>query len=123
MGEAMRILVVEDEQIIAADLEMKLISLGHEVVGTAVSGAEAIRLAEQFRPELVLMDIQLLGPMNGIEAASRVQQLVGAQIIFLTAFAGSFLQNPAHMQRPGLCLSKPYSKYQLEAVLNAVQPT
>ena len=119
----MQILIVEDEQIIAADLEVKLTSLGHDVVGTAVSGAESIHMAEQLRPELVLMDIQLRGKMNGIEAASRIQQSTGAQIVFLTAFAGMFLQSPEHMQQPGLCLSKPYSKYQLETVLKAVQPT
>jgi CheY-like chemotaxis protein len=119
----MRILIVEDEQIIAADLEAKLLSLGHEVVGTAVSGAEAIQLAEQLRPELVLMDIQLRGKMNGIEAARQIQPATGAQIVFLTAFAGTFLRNPEQMSQPGLCLSKPFSRYQLAAVLQAVQPT
>jgi CheY-like chemotaxis protein len=117
----MRILIVEDEQIIAADLEVKLTSMGHEVVGTAISGAEAIQMAEQFRPELALMDIQLRGRMNGIEAARHIQRLTGAQIIFLTAFAGVFLNDPTQMQQPGICLSKPYSKYQLETVLEAVQ--
>ena len=117
----MRILIVEDEQIIAADLEAKLISMGHEVVGPAASGAEAIQMAEQFQPELALMDIQLQGSMSGIEAAKEIQRLTGAQIIFVTAFAGAFLNNPAQMQQPGLCLSKPYSKYQLETVLNAVR--
>jgi CheY-like chemotaxis protein len=68
------------------------------------------------------MDIQLRGPINGIEAANHIQQSTGAPIVFLTAFASMFLQNPAQMQPPGLCLSKPYSKYQLEAVLQAVQP-
>ncbi len=116
----MRILVVEDEQIIAADLEMKLLSLGHEVIGTAVSGTEAIQLAEQQQPELVFMDIQLRGKMNGIEAAHHIQRSTGAQIVFLTAFAGMFIQNPAQMPTPGLCLSKPYSRYQLAAVLQAV---
>ena len=88
----MRILVVEDEQIIAADLEAKLTTLGHEVVGTAVSGAEAIQMAEQFRPELALMDIQLRGNMSGIEAASEIQRLIGAQIICSNAAAGDLLE-------------------------------
>lgn len=117
----MRILVVEDEQIIAADLEMKLMSLGHKVVGTAVSGDEAIRLAEQFRPELALVDIQLQGRMTGIEAAEEMQKRTGAQIIFATAFPGVFLNDPSQMPQPGLCLSKPYSRFQLEAALKAVQ--
>ena len=78
-------------------------------------------MAEQLQPELALMDIQLQGSMSGIEAAKEIQRLTGAQIIFVTAFAGAFLNNPAQMQQPGLCLSKPYSKYQLETVLNAVR--
>ncbi len=117
----MRILVVEDEQIIAADLEMKLTGLGHEVVGTAVSGEEGIKLAEQFLPELVLVDIQLQGKMSGIQAAEEMQKRTGVQIIFATAFPGVFLNNPSQMSEPGLCLSKPYSKFQLEAALKAVQ--
>lgn len=107
---------MEDEQIIAADLEAKLTSMGHEVVG-----AEALQIAEQIRPELVFMDIQLRGKMNGVEAASHIQQSTGAQIVFITAFAGTFLKNPATMQQPGICLSKPYSKSQLEVVFNTLQ--
>ena len=115
-----RILVVEDEQLIVADMEAKLARMGHEVVGTASSGAEAIQLAESLRPELVLMDIRIQGPMDGREAARRIQAVTGAPVIFITAYAEVFLADPTLMVPPGLCLSKPFSAYQLKVVLDTV---
>ena len=98
-----RILIVEDEQIIAADLRNKLLRMGHEIVGMAIAGDEAISIAEQVRPDLVLMDVQLDGAMSGIEAARKIQEHMGAQIIFITAFPGVFLRDPAQMTEPGIC--------------------
>ena len=114
-----RILVVEDEQIIAADLTNKLRRMGHEVVGTAIAGHEAIKLAEDVRPELVLMDVQLEDGMTGTGAARIIQERTGANIIFLTAFPGVFLEDPARMSEPGICLGKPFSRTQLESALSA----
>ena len=115
----LRVLIVEDEQIVAADLEGKLKRIGHQVVGVAASGEEAIPVAEELRPELVLMDVRLQGPMDGTEAARRIQRLTGAPVVFITAFAEIFLRDPALMHPPGLCLSKPFSLHQLRAVLDA----
>jgi CheY-like chemotaxis protein len=114
-----RILIVEDEQIIAADLTNKLSRMGHQVVGTAIAGHEAISLAEEVRPDLVLMDVQLEDGMTGTEAARVIQERTGSKIIFLTAFPGVFLQDPARMSDPGICLGKPFSRMQLEAALTA----
>lgn len=116
----MRILIVEDEQIVAADLENKLRRIGHEVVGIASSGEEAISLAERERPQLVLMDVRLQGGMEGPEAARQIQQLTGAQSIFITAYAEVFLTQPTLMGPPGICLSKPFSLGQLRTVLETV---
>lgn len=115
-----RILIVEDEQIIAADLEAKLIQLGHQVVGTAASGDEAISLAQSVGPELVLMDIRIQGNMDGIEVARRIQRPTGLPVIFITAYGEMFLSNPALMVAPAICLSKPFSLYQLQTVLDTV---
>lgn len=114
-----RILVVEDEQIIAADLTNKLRRMGHEVVGTAIAGHEAIKLAERVVPDLVLMDVQLEDGMTGTETARTIQERTGAKIIFLTAFPGVFLDDPARMAGPGICLGKPFSRTQLECALSA----
>lgn len=120
MQVAVRVLIVEDEQIVAADLEAKLQRMGHQVVGITPSGEEAIQMADQWRPELVLMDIQLQGKMGGIEAAKKIQRNTAAQIVFITAYAGVFLRDPSQMHPPGMCLSKPFSQYELQAALDAV---
>ena len=114
---SLRVLIVEDEQIVAADLEGKLNRIGHKAVAIAASGEEAIFLAEELRPELVLMDVRLQGSMDGTEAARRIQRLTGAPVIFIAAFAEIFLRDPKPMHPPGLCLSKPFSIHQLRAVL------
>lgn len=117
---SLRVLIVEDEQIVAADIETKLVRMGHRVVGIAASGREAISLAEEGKPEIVLMDIQLQGEMKGTEAARRIRERTGAQIIFITAFSGVFLRDPQQMQPPGICLSKPFSEGQLKTTLDVV---
>jgi CheY-like chemotaxis protein len=64
-----RILIVEDQRLIAADIENTLKKLGYEVVGNVASGDAAVSTSEQMRPELVLMDVRLRGEMDGIHAA------------------------------------------------------
>ena len=119
----LRILIVEDEQIVAADLENKLLSIGQQVVGTAASGEEAVALAEQLRPQLVLMDVQLQGSMDGVEAARLIRSVAGVPVIFITAFAEIFSKNPSLMHPLGQCLSKPFSMAQLRKVLDTVLET
>ena len=116
---AMRILIVEDEQIIAADLAGRLAQMGHEVVGIASEGQEAVDLARQVKPELVLMDVKLEGEMTGTEAARTIQEQTGAGIVFVTAFPNVLLRQPPQLSNPGICLGKPFSRIQLEAALNA----
>jgi CheY-like chemotaxis protein len=116
---AARILIVEDEFIVAADLEMNLNRLGYQVVASAITGEEAIALAERHRPDIVLMDIQLQGRMNGTEAAETIRAGNRIPIIFITAFAGML---PAQKQGDvvsELCLSKPFSVTELKEKLEA----
>lgn len=81
------ILIVEDESIVALDLQMRLTRLGYRVVGIAASGTEALQLAEQFQPDLTLMDIRLKGALDGIETAQALRQRLDAPIVYLTAYA------------------------------------
>lgn len=120
---AAHILIVEDELIIAADLRNTLRRMGHDVVGIAMTGQEAITMAGQTKPDLVLMDVQLQGEMAGTEAARTIQQQTGAKVIFITAFPGIFLGDPSQMMDPGVCLGKPFSRLQLEAALAATLRT
>ena len=115
-----RVLIVEDELIVADDLEWQLTNIGYEVTGVAASGDEALTAINESRPDIVLMDIQLQGRMNGIEAAKLIQSATGAAIIFVTAFPSVFLKDPDQMRPPGICLSKPFSILQLRAALNSV---
>lgn len=118
-----RILIVEDEIIVADDLEWQVRQLGFEVIGMATSGEEAVSLADRERPDVVLMDIQLQGVMTGSQAAWLIQHKTGAAIIFVTAFAPTCCRDTGEMPAPGICLSKPFSIFQLKAALqSAVQP-
>ena len=80
-----RILIVEDEAIIAADLQRRLGRLGCEVVGMAASGEDAIRLAAVLKPELVLMDINLQGELDGTQAARHLRDKMQLPVVYLTA--------------------------------------
>ncbi len=115
-----RSLIVEDDQIIAADLRLKLQALGHEVIGIAISGEEAIALAERFKPDLVLMDIQLDTAMRGGEAARIIQQRTGASIVFVSAFPNAAVPGEsAGTAGVRIYLAKPFSSVQLEAAVES----
>ena len=83
---AKRVLIVEDEGIVALDLRTQLTDLGYEVVGVATSGPQAVDLADSSAPDLILMDIHLHGSMNGIAASQEIRNRCYVPIIFLTAF-------------------------------------
>ena len=82
-----KILIVEDEAIVAMQLEESLKQLGYEVVGVASRGNDAIRIAKDTWPDLILMDIRLEGSMDGIEAAESINQFYAIPVIFLTAYS------------------------------------
>ena len=81
-----RILIVEDEGIIALSIEATLLDRGYQVVDIVDSGAEAIARTEALRPDLVLMDILLQGDINGLVAGEEIQSRLGVPIVYLTAF-------------------------------------
>ena len=82
-----KILLVEDERIIAMDVRARLEAMGYEVPEVAYSGEEAISAARIHRPDLVLMDIVLPGGIDGIEAAARVRSELGTPVVFMSAYA------------------------------------
>jgi CheY-like chemotaxis protein len=82
-----RVLVVEDQRLIAADIENTLKTLGYVVVGNVSSGEEAISKSAQVRPELVLMDVRLRGEMDGIQAAEIIRDRFNVPVVYLTAYA------------------------------------
>lgn len=81
------LLIVEDEIILATDLEARLMDLGYRVVGIVCTGPAAINAAEQFLPDLILMDIRLSGKMDGIDAALEIRRNRDIPVLFLSAWA------------------------------------
>jgi DNA-binding response OmpR family regulator len=112
-----RILVVEDESIIAEDLRARIERFGYEVSGTASTGDEALRLAAASPPDLVLIDVVLRGPMDGIEAAGRIRAQSGAPIVFLTAWTDADVLSRAMSVMPYGYLVKPVEDRALKAAL------
>src|SRR5579872_6458629 len=82
-----KVLIVEDEAIVACDIERRLIKAGYEVPAIVASGDEALRSIEQTSPNLVLMDIHLQGPSDGIAVAAEVRKRFQLPVVFLTAYA------------------------------------
>ena len=102
-----RILVVEDESITAMDIQERLQRLGYAAPSVAASGEEAIRRAEEERPDLVLMDIVLKGRKDGVRAAQEVQRRLGIPVVYLTAYSDEKTWERARETRPFGYLVKP----------------
>ena len=102
-----RILIVEDMRSVSIVLTAALEALGYDVVGRAVEGAEAVRLAEEYRPDLVFMDITLEGEVDGVEAASTIRSAFGTPIVFLTSHTDLETLERARSVEPHGYLVKP----------------
>jgi PAS domain S-box-containing protein len=113
-----RILVVEDESIVAEHLQKILAQLGYEAGHSAATGEEAVELAEQIRPDLVLMDIMLAGDMDGIQAADRIRSRMQVPVIYLTAYAEDGILQRAKTTEPFGYLLKPFRK---ESIRTAIE--
>lgn len=112
-----RILVVEDEIIVARDIEQQLHQMGYLCAGRVSNGEAAIALARQERPDLVLMDIRLPGAIDGIEAARIIRTELGLPVVFLTAFAVADTITRAKQAQPFGYITKPFSAPELQACL------
>ena len=114
---AKRILIVEDQKLIAADLENTLRRLGYDVVGAASSGEDAITKTEELRPNVVLMDVRLRGPMDGIQAAAAIRDRLDVPILYLTAYADEQTILRAKVTTPFGYLVKPFNERELRAAI------
>ena len=114
---AASILIVEDEAIVALDLRYRLEAFGYAICGTASTGDEAIRVATLAHPDIVLMDIQLKGTMDGIEAARRIGQELEVPIVFVTAFTDEATLTRVKSTAPYGYIIKPYDEREIRIVL------
>jgi len=115
-----KILIVEDEGVLTIALRRELQKLGYTVCGVAFSGEEAISMAEQERPDIVLMDIGLSGEMDGIEAAQAIRSRFGIASIYMTGYANPKLRKRAEATKPLGYLMKPVDGRKIQKVIQAV---
>jgi signal transduction histidine kinase len=108
-----KILIVEDELIVAKNLEQKLTRADYTVVGLAVSGIEAIDYAQNAAPDLVLMDIKLEGQLDGIQTAAELKKIINVPVIYLTAFADESTLSLAKVNEPYGYIIKPFEMREL----------
>lgn len=112
-----QILVVEDESIVALDIQNRLTRLGYLVPAFVTSGEEAVAKAAKLQPDLILMDIKLKGEIDGIEAAKQIKSLLGIPVIYLTAFADETTLQRAQITEPFGYLIKPFEERELLATI------
>ena len=112
-----RVLVVDDEAIITMQLEEKISSMGHKVVGMASSGEDAIAKARVVKPDIVLMDIVMPGKINGIAAAKVIHKELGIPVIFITSYADDKIIEEVKQVNPYGYIVKPFNELELKAAV------
>ena len=113
----LRVLIVEDEALIALELEEMLLTLGLEVVGTAQSADEAVRTAAATKPDFVTMDVSLLGARDGVSAAAEIYARFGLRAVFITAYGDPRTVERAEPACPLGTISKPVTPQSLAEAL------
>jgi len=117
MSGHIKILIVEDEKIVALDLKRRLTKLGYQITGMAASGDKALTLINQELPSIVLMDIHIQGSADGIEVAAMLQKIHSIPIIYLTAYSEEKTLARAKTTKPYGYLLKPFSDRELHIII------
>lgn len=112
-----RILIVEDESVIAAGIAKKLSNRGYQPVASVSSGEEAVTTAEQLRPDAVLMDIRIEGEMDGTVAAAEIRRRLDIPVVYLTAYSDQQTLSKAKLSEPYGYILKPFREQELYSVL------
>ena len=112
MSNTINILVVEDESIVSKDIQNSLKKIGYNVIGSCNNAEEAIELATELHPDVVLMDIMLKGTLTGIDAADKIK-LLNIPVIFLTAYADEATLAKAKVTEPYGYILKPFKEKDL----------
>ncbi len=112
-----QILVVEDEALVARGIQEKLQTLGYDVPAVVDSGADAVQLAGKLQPDLVLMDIRLMGEMDGIEAAGEIRDRFDIPVIYLTAYSDDETLQRAKITEPFGYIVKPFRAGELHSLV------
>ena len=110
-----KILIVEDEPIVALELQDRLEKLGYNIIDTVSTGEQAIKTTEETNPDLILMDIHLKGEMDGIKTAQHIKHTQNIPIIYLTAYADDETLNRARITTPYAYIVKPFEERELQS--------
>ncbi|GAB2566672.1 LytR/AlgR family response regulator transcription factor [Spirosoma areae] len=117
MTNLIKLLIVEDDMLIAAKTSLQLTRLGYEVTAIVPRGEEAIRQAAENRPDIILLDIHLKGTLDGIETAHQLNQLAPIPIIYVTANSDEATFNRARETRPYAFITKPIRSLDLQRAI------
>jgi CheY-like chemotaxis protein len=120
MAAPKRIIVVEDEGIVAMDISKCLSTLGYEVVFVADSGEKTLDMLEREQSDLILMDVELKGRLNGLETARAVKEKYNIPVVFLTAFEDETTLNKIHELGYNGYLVKPFEDEELRKTVEKV---
>ena len=112
-----RILIVEDERIVALDVQAMLKDLGYDVVGIIDSGEEAVEAALDENPDLILMDIHLKGALDGVDAGIKIRDRLNIPVIYTSGFSDDRTLNRLKKAKAVAFIPKPYDKIELDAVI------
>ena len=112
-----RILIVEDEAIVSLDIQNRLQRLGYEVVGIADTGLEALELARDEQPDIVLMDIHIYGDIDGIETSRLIRKEIDVPVVFLTANSDKNTIQRAQETEPFAYIIKPFKDTELNSTI------
>jgi DNA-binding LytR/AlgR family response regulator len=115
--EKINIFIVEDESIVAKDIQNSLIKLGYKVVGIANNGNDAIERIIELTPDLVLMDIMIKGDLTGIDVSEKIKEKINIPIIFLTAYADEGTLSKAKITEPYGYILKPFKEIDLHSTI------
>ena len=117
MSEKIKLLIVEDEMVIAANISLQLTELGYEVTGIVPRGEEALLHVKDNPPDIILLDINLKGELDGIQTAQKMQKTQNIPIIYLTANADDSHFNRAKDTHPYGFIAKPFKKLDLQRAI------
>ena len=112
-----KILIVENERLIADDIKLQLEDLGYDVVGISCNGKDALEKTSERKPDLILMDIVLTGDVDGIETAQKINEHYSIPFIYLTAYYDDEILKRASSTQPAGYITKPFSSVGLHAAI------
>ncbi len=120
MEKKIKILIAEDEVIVAQWMKIELEDIGYEVLEYVTTGEKAIESALENKPDIILLDVNLIGKIDGIEAAEKITDTLNIPIIFMTGYNESSIYERAQKINPVAYLEKPVEIYDIKPILDTL---